>query len=155
MKTTLIVSLVSVGFAAFAIAGDYKKDAEAMAKESAKRAVEFLQEAKSLEERAAKATGAEAEKIKKFADLTREEAEALTKASKAWANNQLRLAEKHQQKANELCEKRGKLAPAIYPPCDEKKACDPKAKTELDKSKPQKTELEKLHEQIEEMDKPE
>jgi len=160
MKKILV--LLIAGLSSAAIAGDFQKDPEVMAKECAKRAAGFLEEVKALEERAAKATGTEAQKIKKFADLTREEAEALVKAGKAWANNQVRLAEKHLEKANEICGKRGKLAPEIYPPCEDKKeaakddkACEPEKPAGPAKEEKPKSELDKLHEQLEGLGKAE
>ena len=145
----MIRGVVALAAISFALAEDAKRDPGALATESAQRAAGFFEEIKGLEERLAKTSGAEAEKLKKFIELTRGEAESTLKASKAWSNNQLRLAERHAEKAGEYCEKRGRMIAEIYPDC-----AGPKPEGEKAKKAPEKSDIEKLEQQLESLGKP-
>lgn len=85
------------------------RDPGEMAKESAKMANAFQEEAKMWMEKAAKAEKPLSSDMLKLADWARSEADELKKASEAWENRQIRLADRFHKKAAEYCEKRGKL----------------------------------------------
>jgi len=113
-------------------AGDYKKkDADQLASENLSQAKNMFEEAKHHQARAAASSPEDAEVLNKFAQLTFEEAEWLQKSGEAFEKKQIRLGERYQEKARELCDKRGKLSEkitAIY-----KKDCaDKTAKSEKD-----------------------
>jgi len=114
MKAFLLFLLIPL----VAFAGD--KDPKVLAKEAAESAKKFFTEAKEVSGRAMKASKEEAADLNKYAELTQKEGESLLKASEAWGNNQLRLAERHAKKAGEYCEKRGKMIEKIYPKCGDK-----------------------------------
>lgn len=138
MKAFLLVLLIPV----FAFAGD--KDPKALAKEAAESAKKFFTEAKEVSERAMKASKEDAVDLNKYAELTQKEGESLFKASEAWGNNQLRLAERHAKKAGEYCEKRGEMIAKIYPKCEDKDSEKPekKDKEASEKEKPEKKDQE-------------
>jgi len=123
MKAFLLILLIPV----FALAGD--KDPKVLAKEAAQSAKKFFTEAKEVSERAMKASKEEAADLNKYAELTQREGENLLKASEAWENNQLRLADRHAKKASEFCKKRGEMFEKIYPKCEDKGVSE-KAKPE-------------------------
>lgn len=120
MKALLIFLLIPL----VALAGD--KAPDVLAKEAAESAKKFFAEAKEVSERAMKASKEEAADLNKYAELTQKEGEHLLKASEAWSNNQLRLAERHAKKAGEYCEKRGELIEKVYPKCTDKDSVERK-----------------------------
>jgi hypothetical protein len=102
-------------FGAVAVqAGDYeKKSADQLAAENLKAAKQMFQEAKNLEQAATTASPEDASVLNNFAKLTMEEAQWLQKGGEAFEKNQIRLGERHLEKARELCDKRGKLSHKI------------------------------------------
>lgn len=108
MRAVLPV-LISM-LAAPLLAGDFeKKDPKVVAAENLKMAKSMKEEAAFMEKEAQKLQGDDAAIVKDYAKFTAEEAEWLFKSSEAYGKNQFRLGERHQQKAAEYCEKRGKL----------------------------------------------
>lgn len=108
-------------------AGDYvKKDADQMAAQNLKQAKQMFEEAKHHSTHASQCSAEDAAVMNKFAQLTLEEAELLQKSGEAFEKKQVRLGERYQEKARELCDKRGKLVDkvsAIYQKdCDKQEA---------------------------------
>lgn len=110
VKVFSLLTTLVIGFALPLLAYEAEKqDPDQMAKASREMSASFLKEAESLEALAATLTGKNAAAVKKFAKMTRAEAEALAEAAEAWDNNQNRLAERRMKEASELCSARGKL----------------------------------------------
>lgn len=118
---------------------DAPKDPDQAAVENIKQAKAMYEEAKNHADYAAKCEKEDADILSKFAQMTFEEAEWLQRSGEAFEKKQIRLAERYQQKAQELCEKRGKLGDkiaAIYQKkCDKPDSASPASKKDEAQSK--------------------
>lgn len=103
--------LLSFAFAAPILAEDWmKKDPASLAKEAKKIAADLRKEAEYFQTSTIKAGRALTADEQKYVAYTLEEAELLEKSHEAWDKNQIRMADKHRQKAAEFCQKRSEMA---------------------------------------------
>jgi uncharacterized protein YifE (UPF0438 family) len=108
----LLVLVVGFAMGMFpAFGGDWaQKEPAVLAKEAKEVSQNLRREAQQFQERAIKEARTLSADEKKYLELTLAEADAAEKAAAAWEKNQKRMAEKHREKAMELCGKRGELA---------------------------------------------
>jgi len=144
-----IILLMALLGAVAVQAGNYeKKSPDQLASENLKAAKQMFEEAKNLEQAAANASGEDAAVLQNFAKLTMEEAQWLQKGGEAFEKNQIRLGERHLEKAREYCEKRGKLSDKITKIFE--KDCEAKTTKKEGPSKADKlAELEKKQAELE------
>lgn len=115
-RLLLLSSLLSLT----AIAGDPKPQDSTTLR---KMAAQLAEEAKALETTLSENASA---KARKFIDWTKEESELLKRSAEALDKNQRRLADRFEEKARDLCGKRGPLAEEVH---QEAKIASTKVKT--------------------------
>lgn len=138
----IILLMAFFGVATVQAWDNVKKSPDEMATENLKAAKQMFEEAKKLEQLAATSSGADAALLNDYAKLTMEEGQWLQKSGEAYGKNQIRLGERHQEKAREFCDKRGKLSEKVGKIWE--KSCDPKTVQKTEPTKADKlAELEK------------
>lgn len=103
--------LLSFALAAPLLAEDWtKKDPASLAKEAKKIAADLRKEAEYFHSSTTKSGRALTADEQKYLNYTIEEAELLERSYEAWDKKQIRMADKHREKAAEFCQKRGEMA---------------------------------------------
>jgi len=103
--------LLSFALATPILADDWtKKDPASLAKESKKIAADLRKEAEYFHSNATKSGRALTADEQKYLNYTLEEAALLERSYEAWDKKQMRMADKHREKAAEFCQKRSEMA---------------------------------------------
>jgi hypothetical protein len=154
--------LLTLAFATPLLAEDWtKKDPASLAKEAKKIAADLRKEAEYFQSSTMKTGRALTSDEQKYLNYTLEEAELLEKSYEAWDKNQIRMADKHREKAAEFCQKRGEMATKLklWEKKEEAPAADKKPPGDADKASKiaeierQQAELERKKKELEQSGK--